>query len=134
MPDAFSKKKRSQIMSKIKSRETKLELSFKKLLAGLRFRYQPKVIGRPDFASKKLKVAIFIDSCFWHKCPKHFRKPNSNKFYWKAKIDRNVKRAKEVNKQLKKENWKVVRFWEHEVIKNPKNCIDKLKELPHFLK
>tara|TARA_Y100000310_G_scaffold266455_1_gene277951 strand:+ start:2213 stop:2632 length:420 start_codon:yes stop_codon:yes gene_type:complete len=127
MPDTFSKKKRSQIMSKVKSRETKLELHFKKLLAGLRLRYQPKIIGRPDFASKKLKIAIFIDSCFWHKCPKHFRQPHSNKSYWKPKINRNVERAKEVNKQLKKDNWKVIRFWEHELMKNPKKCIDKVK-------
>lgn len=114
-------------MSKIKSRETKLELNFKELLAGLRFRYQPKVIGRPDFASKKLKTAIFIDSCFWHKCSRHFRKPNSNKSYWKPKINRNVKRAKEVNKILKKEGWKVIRFWEHDIMKNPKKCGDKVK-------
>lgn len=129
MSDTFSKKKRSQIMSKVKSRETKLELHFKGSLAGLRLRYQPKVIGRPDFASKKLKIAIFIDSCFWHKCPKHFRGPNSNKSYWKPKINRNVERAKEVNKLLKKEGWKVIRFWEHEIKKNPKKCINRVKNL-----
>lgn len=129
MPDAFSKKKRSQIMSKIKSRETKLELNFKELLTGLRFRYQPKVIGKPDFASKKLKIAIFVDSCFWHKCPRHFRKPNSNKSYWKPKINRNFERAKEVNKILKKEGWKIIRFWEHEVMKHPKKCVDKVKRI-----
>ena len=127
MPDAFSKKKRSQIMSKIRSKNTKLELEFKKLLTGLRFRYQPKVIGKPDFASKKLKIAIFIDSCFWHKCPKHFRQPNSNKSYWKPKINGNVKRANEVNKLLKKEGWRVIRFWEHEVTKNPEKYLDKVK-------
>src|SRR3989344_8866992 len=127
MPDAFSKKKRSQIMSKIKSRETKLELNFKELLVGLRFRYQLKVIGRPDFASKKLKTAIFIDSCFWHKCPKHFREPNSNYSYWKPKISRNVERAKEVNALLKIEGWKVVHFWEHDISKYPDKCIEKIK-------
>ena len=126
MPDTFSKKKRSQIMSKVRSKDTKLELHFKKLLKGLRFRYQPKMFGKPDFTSKKLKIAIFIDSCFWHKCPKHFRKPNSNKSYWTSKIDRNVERAKEVNKMLKKEGWKVIRFWEHEIKKNPNKCIKKL--------
>ena len=114
-------------MSKIRSKETKLELKFKKLMTGLRFWYQPKIMGRPDFASKKLKIAIFIDSCFWHKCPKHFRKPNSNKSYWNTKIDRNVKRAKEVNRILKNEGWKVIRFWEHDIIKNPKKCINKIR-------
>ena len=129
MPDAFSKKKRSQIMSKIRSKETKIELKFKKLLTGLRFRYQPKIIGKPDFASKKLKIAIFIDSCFWHKCPKHFRQPNSNKSYWIPKIDRNVERAKEINKQLKKDGWKILRFWEHDVKKNPQKCIKKVNDI-----
>ena len=114
-------------MFKIRSKETKLELKFKDLIKGFRFRYQPKVIGKPDFASKKLKIVIFIDSCFWHKCPKHFRRPNSNKTYWKPKIERNVERAKEVDKQLRKEEWKVIRFWEHEIMKNPKKCVDKVK-------
>lgn len=128
MPDAFSKKKRSQIMSKIKGKGTKLEFKFKELLTGLRFRYQPKIIGKPDFASKKLKIAIFIDSCFWHKCPKHFRQPKSKKSYWIPKINGNVQRAKEVNKQLKKFDWKVIRFWEHEINKNPIKCMEKVKK------
>ena len=96
-------------MGKIKSKETKLEKSVWKILSehGIRYRKNSaKHFGKPDIVIASKKLVIFIDSCFWHKCPKHFRKPNSNKFYWKAKIDRNVKRAKEVNKQLKKENWK----------------------------
>lgn len=113
-------------MSKVRSKDTKLELSFKELLIGYRFRYQPKIIGKPDFALKKLKIAIFIDSCFWHKCPKHFRKPNSNISYWKPKINRNVERAKEVNKQLRRNGWKAVRFWEHDIKKNPNKCIKRV--------
>lgn len=128
MPDSVSKRKRSQIMSKVRSKETKLELQFKELIKGRRFRYQQKIKGNPDFASKKNKIAIFIDSCFWHKCPKHFRQPNSNKKYWIPKIKRNVERAKEVNKQLKEDGWKVIRFWEHEIKKNPERCIKRVKE------
>jgi len=116
-------------MSKVKSKETKLELCFKKLLKGYRFHYQPKIFGKPDFALKKLKIVIFIDSCFWHKCPKHFKKPNSNIFYWKLKINRNVERAKEVNKQLKKDGWKVIRFWEHDILKIPAKCVNKIKKV-----
>ena len=115
-------------MSKVKSKGTKLELQFKYLLKGLRFRYQPKIKGKPDFALKKLKIAIFIDSCFWHKCPKHFRQPNSNKAYWTPKINRNVERANEVNKQFKKQGWKVLRFWEHDIVKNPEKCAEKVKK------
>lgn len=113
-------------MSKIKSKETKIELYFKDLLKGHLFRYQPKMFGRPDFALKKLKIAIFIDSCFWHKCPKHFRKPKSNISYWKPKINGNLKRAKEVNKSLIKDGWRVIRFWEHEINENPKQCLNKI--------
>lgn len=122
MSDAFSKLKRSQIMSKVKSKDTQLELYFKDMLKGYCFRYQPKIFGKPDFSLKKLKIAIFIDSCFWHKCNRHFREPKSNKSYWKPKIKRNVERAKEVNKELKKQGWKVIRFWEHEIKKNSTRC------------
>lgn len=129
MSDTFSKEKRSQIMSRIRSKETKLELKFKELLKGLRFSYQPKIKGKPDFALKKYKIAIFIDSCFWHKCPKHFRQPSTNKKYWISKIDRNVERAKEVNNQLKNKGWKVLRFWEHEIKGNSKKCLSIIKEV-----
>jgi len=114
-------------MSKIGSRDTGIEGDFKKLIRGLNFRYQPKIFGKPDFASEKFKIAIFIDSCFWHKCPKHFRKPTANNTYWTQKINRNVERAEEVNDYLKKHGWKVVRFWEHEIKNNPKKVITKIQ-------
>lgn len=116
-------------MSKIRSRETKLELEFKKLMKGYKFKYQPKIFGKPDFASKKLKIAVFIDSCFWHKCHRHFREPKTNNAYWTPKINRNVERAKEVNAFLKKQGWKVLRFWEHEINKNPKKCVAKISKI-----
>ena len=99
------------------------------MINGLKFRYQPKIFGKPDFASKKLKIAIFIDSCFWHKCSKHFRKPTANAYYWTRKINRNVERAKEVNAFLKKQDWRVLRFWEHNIKKNPNQCIKKIQKL-----
>jgi DNA mismatch endonuclease (patch repair protein) len=126
MSDTFSKEVRSKIMSKVRSNNTKLELLFKEKLKGLCLRYQPKMYGKPDFALKKLKLAIFIDSCFWHKCPSHFREPKSNQLYWKPKIDRNVERAKEVNKKLRNNGWKVIRFWEHEINKNSGRCAEKV--------
>lgn len=129
MSDTFSKRKRSQIMSKIRSRDTDLEIRFKELLKGYRFRYQSKTYGKPDFGLKKLKIAIFIDSCFWHKCSKHFREPTANKSYWKSKINRNLERDKEVNSYLKKQGWQVIRFWEHEMNKNPEKCIDKIRKI-----
>ncbi len=117
MPDPFSKKTRSRIMSRIKSANTKPELALKELLKGTYLRHQPNgIIGKPDFASKKQKVVVFIDGCFWHKCPRHYAPPKSNKDYWIPKIKRNVKRAKEVENKLKKEGWKVIRIWEHEIL------------------
>ena len=114
-------------MSKIKSKDTKLEVNFKKVIKGLKFRYQPKIFGKPDFASRKLKIAIFVDSCFWHHCPRHFRKPSSNISYWEKKIKSNVKRTKEVDKFLKKHGWIVLHFWEHDINKNARKCLDKIK-------
>ena len=132
MPDVFSKKERSKIMSLIKSKNTKLEVGFRKKLwsKGLRYKLHYKINGNPDLAIVSKKTAIFIDGCFWHKCPKHYREPSSNKKYWNLKIERNVQRAKEVNKELKKQGWKVLRFWEHDIKNKPDFCITKiLKEL-----
>ena len=129
MPDKFSREVRSRIMSRIKSKNTKPELMLKKALKGSYLRYQPKVCGKPDFASKKRKVAIFIDGCFWHKCPKCYRAPKSNKKYWLPKIEGNVQRAREVTKQLRNDGWKVLRFWEHEIKSKPKKCSKKIYSL-----
>lgn len=105
-------------MSKIKSKDTKLEISLRKKLwnAGIRYRKNPSgYFGKPDLVIKKYKIAIFIDSCFWHGCKKHFRMPSSNKKYWADKIARNKTRDKEVNKYYKKLDWEIIRIWEHNI-------------------
>ena len=115
MTDIFSKRKRSEIMSKIRSSKTKPELKLKKIIGKIGFSYQPKnILGKPDFADRKNKIAIFIDGCFWHGCGKHCRMPKQNKKYWRQKIKRNIKRDKEVSKNLRKQGWKVIRIWEHD--------------------
>ena len=116
MADRITKTQRSYIMSQIRGSKTKPELTVKKNIDGRKLRYQPKGIPeRPDFASKKMKIAVFIDGCFWHACPRCYRPPKSNKKYWKAKIERNSKRDRTVNLKMKKEGWTVMRFWEHQV-------------------
>ena len=116
MTDIFTKKQRSYNMSRIRASETNIELKFKPFLKSLGFIYQPKnIIGRPDFIHKKEKIAVFVDGCFWHKCTKHFKLPSSNKDFWKNKINRNVSRDKEVTKSLRKEGWKIIRIWEHDL-------------------
>ena len=116
MVDDISQKQRSCTMSKIRSTMTEPELRMKPVLEALGFMYQPKIVyGRPDFANKSEKVALFIDGCFWHKCPVHYVAPKSNEAYWAQKIERNVKRDKTVNEVLAERGWKVVRIWEHEL-------------------
>ncbi|MCX6707534.1 MAG: very short patch repair endonuclease [Candidatus Woesearchaeota archaeon] len=127
MADVFSKETRSKIMSKIRSKNTAGELLLRKCLKGTNLRFHPSVYGRPDFGNAKRKIAVFVDGCFWHKCKKCFIAPKSNKKYWIYKIEGNVKRDKEVNSELKKQDWKVIRFWEHQVIDNPQKCADKIK-------
>src|SRR3989344_2057243 len=105
MADVFSKKKRSEVMSKIHSSKTKPELKIKKFMKMLGFSYQLKnIFGKPDFADKENKIAVFVDGCFWHGCKKHCRVPK-----------RNNERDKEVSKHLKRNGWKVIRIWGHEV-------------------
>jgi len=116
--DRVSPEKRSEMMSKVKSKNSKLEIAFGKLLWNQGFRYRKnskKYFGTPDFVLKKFKTVIFIDSCFWHGCKKHFKLPATNKKFWKQKIENNIKRDKEVNKHYKKESWTVIRIWEHDL-------------------
>lgn len=129
MADVFSKKKRSMIMSAVKSKDTKIEVSFRKALWNKGFRYSKnsaKYFGKPDLVLKKYKTVIFIDSCFWHGCKKHCRMPATNKKYWVNKIERNKGRDKEVNKYYKKSGWKIFRAWEHDVLKNSNEPVIKI--------
>jgi len=121
MTDTVSKKKRSEIMSKIRSKDSKIEIAFRKTLWSEGFRYSKnssKYFGKPDLILKKYKIVIFLDSCFWHGCKKHCRMPATNKKYWTEKIERNKQRDKEVNKYYKRLGWKIFRIWEHEIQKN----------------
>ena len=114
--DNRTKEQRSHNMSMIRSIKTKPELMLKRIMKLLGFSYQPKgIIGKPDFANKKYKIAIFIDGCFWHRCPKHYIKPKTNIIFWKDKIRKNVKRDGAITKKLEKEGWKVIRIWEHDL-------------------
>jgi DNA mismatch endonuclease (patch repair protein) len=85
------------------------------VLRPLGFTYQPKEIyGKPDFANRKNKIAIFLDGCFWHGCPTHYSEPKSNVKFWRAKIKKNIDRDRQVTSELKKEGFIVIRAWEHQ--------------------
>ena len=132
MTDTVSKKKRSEIMSKIKSKDTKIEIEFRKAIwkAGLRYGKNPKgYFGKPDLVLKKYKTVIFVDSCFWHGCKKHCRLPSTRKDYWIPKIEKNKQRDKEVKKYYKKIDWRIIRIWEHDINKNLDKIIIKVNKI-----
>mgnify|MGYP001575952176 CR=1 FL=1 len=132
MADVVSKKKRSKIMSAIKSKDTKMEIAFRKVLWNKGFRYSKnssKYFGKPDLVLKKYKIVIFLDSCFWHGCKNHFRKPTSNKNFWINKIERNKERDKKVNSYYKKNGWRIIRIWEHQIKKDKDVMIEKVLKL-----
>ena len=124
MTDTVSRRKRSEIMSKIRSSDTKAEIALRRCLwnEGIRFRLRPKLPGKTDIVFPSMRVVIFVDGCFWHKCPKHFRGPKSKIDYWEPKIARNVTRDKKISRALRKNGWKVLRFWEHDVNKDLEKC------------
>ena len=119
MADVFSKRKRSQVMAAVRgkaNRSTELRLLriFREnCIKGWR-RHWP-VVGRPDFAFLEKHLALFVDGCFWHGCPKHLRTPKSNTGYWRRKISTNHARNLKVRQALKRHNWRVLRIWEHEL-------------------
>ena len=117
-------------MRTIKSKDTKIEIAFRKFIWNKGFRYSKnsaKYFGKPDLVLKKYKTVVFIDSCFWHGCKKHCRIPATNKKYWVNKIERNKKRDKEVNKFYKKLKWKIIRIWEHNLKINKQKIINHIK-------
>ena len=106
-------------MSRIRSRgNAATELRFIQLLkaAGITgWRRNQKIFGKPDFVFKKLKLAVFVDGCFWHGCPKHGTQPKGNRAFWKKKFARNIARDRLVNRTLRSVNWQVLRIWQHEL-------------------
>jgi DNA mismatch endonuclease (patch repair protein) len=129
MSDIFSKKKRSEIMSKVRNKGSKIEVEFQKRLWSLGFYYRKnstKYFGKPDLVLKKHKTVIFIDSCFWHGCKKHGTIPQTREKFWSEKIERNRQRDKEVSSYYKKMGWKMLRIWEHSIKNNKIDQIDKI--------
>ena len=130
MADVFSKEKRSQVMAAIRSkgnRDTELKLASILRSNGISgWRRNQKLIGKPDFVFRRMRLALFVDGCFWHGCPKHGRKPDSNSHYWLTKLERNKVRDKKVSHELRKTGWRVLRLWEHELAKEV-SAVKKIK-------
>jgi DNA mismatch endonuclease (patch repair protein) len=77
--------------------------------------HEGNLIGRPDFFFPSDKLAVFVDGCFWHGCPKCGHLPSRNALYWKTKIHQNMKRDKSIKRQLKRIGIESLRIWEHEL-------------------
>lgn len=137
--DKLTIEQRRKNMQAVRSTGSKIETALAKALFAKGYRYRKNdktVFGKPDFTFKKIKLAIFVDSEFWHgknwsKRKKDFK---SNKRFWLTKIERNIERDKEVNRALKKEGWKVLRFWGKEIEKKLDICVEKIEKEIHGVK
>lgn len=127
--DNLKPEHRKKNMQNIRSANTNIEIAVRSALHKKGFRFRKNVntlIGKPDIVFPKYKVVVFLDSCFWHKCPYHSNIPKTNKKYWLPKLQRNKTRAKEVNNKLKKDGWTVLRFWEHQINNDLEKCVNKI--------
>ena len=94
---------------------------------GLRFRVNFRELpGRPDIVLTRARIAVFVDGCFWHRCPAHGTLPKNNREWWLAKLDRNVERDREKDLLLHEAGWTVVHLWEHEDPVTASDCIERL--------
>lgn len=108
------------MMAQIRSRGTQPEVRLGALLRlwlaeEVILESPPHVTGKPDYVIERLKLAVFLDGCFFHGCPKHYRQPDQNREYWIAKLKRNQSHDRLVTRTLKAEGWRVLRIWEHEL-------------------
>jgi DNA mismatch endonuclease (patch repair protein) len=83
--------------------------------------------GRPDFVFPEQKVAVFVDGCFWHGCPKCYTRPKTNRKFWDKKREDNMARDKRVTRQLRRQGWKVIRIWQHSLQKSPTTCLNRIR-------
>ncbi len=132
-PRAARKRKltKSEQMARVRSRDTGLELRLRKSLwrAGLRYRLRPRLPGTPDLSFAAARVAVFVDGCFWHGCPAHYSRPATNVDFWNAKLERNRARDLRVDDELRALGWTVCRVWEHELVRNLSDVIDRVQTL-----
>ncbi len=110
-----------------RNRDTKPELLIRRLVhaSGLRYRVATKPLPgmrrTADMVFRPVRIAVFVDGCFWHGCPAHFVPPKTNPGYWRTKIDGNMQRDRDTDSRLEEAGWLVLRFWEHQ---DPAECAD----------
>ena len=124
----------SKRMKAIKSKGNKsTEARFRLMLVRARIRgwkVHPKgVVGKPDFYFPEDRLALFIDGCFWHGCPRCGHVPKANNPYWKAKIEGNQRRDQERTRTLEEQGTRVLRVWEHELALAPAEVVETIRGL-----
>ena len=128
MADVYTRAERSALMSKVRGRGN---LTTEEALAKVfrtegwsGWRRQRPIVGRadggrfrvrPDFVFSARRLAVFVDGCFWHGCPRHGTRPRGNAAFWRAKFRRNQERDRRNSRHLRRAGWKVLRLWEHEL-------------------
>ena len=127
MADIFTPEKRSWIMSRIRGSNTKIDLKMKQLLSEHKYKFEmyPKMFSNPDFVVRRKKIIIFCDGDFWHGYNYHEKKKPAKK-YWRDKIEGNMRRDQKYSRKLRREGWSVLRFWEHDIEKNPEKCMRRI--------
>lgn len=107
-------------MSRVRKRHTAPEMALRRELhrRGLRYRVDlrlPRVVrARPDIVFTRIRVAVFVEGCFWHSCPNHRSFPKTNAEWWREKLATNVRRDRSIDQALVDAGWEVIRIWEHE--------------------
>lgn len=127
--DNLTPAQRKKNMQNIRSKGTKPELILMSELKKLKIYFAThakNIIGKPDIVFRRKKIAVFVDSDFWHGHKTKFVMPKTNKDYWEKKIANNKKRDREVNKTLKSTDWRVIRLWEYDIKKNTKKCLNRI--------
>ena len=127
MTDIFTPEKRSWVMSRIRSKDTKIEKMMASILRKNKIHYRryPKLFGSPDFIVEK-KVLLFCDGDFWHGY-QYDKKKKPQKKFWREKIERNMARDRKVSRTLRRDGWSVIRIWEHDIERNPEKCVRKIR-------
>ena len=117
-------------MRRVKGTNTGPEIALRRALwrAGIRaYRLNYPLPGKPDLVFPSKKLAVFVDGCFWHGCPRCYRQPENNKEYWVKKVARNMERDQRVNRELRRQGWTVIRLWEHEVRDDLEGCVARIE-------
>jgi DNA mismatch endonuclease (patch repair protein) len=91
------------------------------------WRRHTSLFGKPDFTFRRERVVVFVDGCFWHGCPKHSNMPVNNRIFWQRKLSNNKARDRLVSRMLRKDGWRVVRIWEHDLAKRRAACVKKIE-------